>query len=108
MYPALVKKSKGSAAEEEDTALPKRRRMASAKIVSDSKVADEEAFLVVSAKLSRHAYAIADIDGQNNPELTQNVFLLRDDTVPEGKEEWDSTSCLKGSHKGSYVRAHRK
>ncbi|CAM9276367.1 unnamed protein product, partial [Choristocarpus tenellus] len=58
--------------------------------------------------LSTRAYKICDISDGNNPGLTENVRLIREDSpLPQGQALWDPYSCLRGMHLGGHVKSAR-
>ncbi|CAM9558209.1 unnamed protein product [Ectocarpus sp. 6 AP-2014] len=61
-----------------------------------------------SKLLSTRAYKVSNIADGNNPGLTQNVKLIRDDRQPEqGQGMWDPYACLRGYNIGGHVRSAR-
>lgn len=51
--------------------------------------------------LNRESFKICEIDQGNDPALTQNVRLLRDQPAFDG---WDDVCCLRGTQRGTYVK----
>ncbi len=47
-------------------------------LVKPKKINNNENFLVLHKMLAKYSHKITDIEAGNNPELTQNVRLLRD------------------------------
>ncbi|CAM9801009.1 unnamed protein product [Discosporangium mesarthrocarpum] len=58
--------------------------------------------------LSTRAFKICDIVDGNNPGLTENVRLIREDVLlPPGQAPWDKFSCVRGMHIGGHLKSAR-
>lgn len=59
--------------------------------------------------LNIRVYKVGNIADGNDPSLTQNVRLIREDRPPEqaGHGSWDSYACLRGKNIGGHVRSAR-
>ena len=73
--------------------------------VISRKIDDTEAFKIVTKYLNRESFKICEIDKGNDPALTQNVRLLREQPAFDG---WDDVCCLRGTQRGAYVRSTKK
>lgn len=60
-----------------------------------------------SKLLSTRAYKVGNIADANDPGLTQNVKLIREDTLEPGQGVWDPYACLRGNNIGGHVRSAR-
>eukprot|EP00903_Cladosiphon_okamuranus_P014353 g13327.t1 len=61
-----------------------------------------------SKLLSTRAYKVGNIADGNDPGLTQNVKLIREDRPLEpGQGAWDPYACLRGQNIGGHVRSAR-
>lgn len=61
-----------------------------------------------SKLLSTRAYKVGNIADGNDPGLTQNVKLIREDKSLElGQRTWDPYACLRGNNIGGHVRSAR-
>ncbi|CAM9674238.1 unnamed protein product, partial [Scytosiphon promiscuus] len=61
-----------------------------------------------SKLLSMRAYKVGNIADGNDPGLTQNVKLIREDKLLEaGQRTWDSYACLRGYNIGGHVESAR-
>jgi len=72
---------------------------------ADLGVSETENAVVISRALAKHSFKICQVETGNNPALTQNVRLLRDDFKYKGEQEvWDNNCCLKGKNRGTHVK----
>lgn len=69
------------------------------------KIKETEQFKVLSATLHRQTHHIAHLDQGDDPQIPQNVRLLRDETEVEGKPQWDDLCSLRRTQRGTYVKA---
>lgn len=73
---------------------------------ADMGVSETENAVVISKMLAKHSFKICQVETGNNPQLTQNVRLLKDDyRYKEGQEVWDNNCCLKGKQRGTFVKS---
>ena len=71
------------------------------------KIDDTEAFKIVTKFLNRESFKICEIDQGNDPALTQNVRLLREQPDPRF-DGWDDVCCLRKTQRGTYVKGASK
>jgi len=72
----------------------------------DSGMNDTETAMVVAKMLGKHSYKICQVETGNNPELTQNVKLLRPDFhYGEEQDTWDGNCCLRGKNRATHVKS---
>jgi hypothetical protein len=99
----------------------------------DSGMNDTETAMVVAKMLGKHSYKICQVETGNNPELTQNVKLLRPDFhyeevcilwlialnpifrsfrtpvspcfCAQEQDTWDGNCCLRGKNRATHVKS---
>lgn len=75
------------------------------------KVDDVAVFHATSHLLTVHGHEVVALENYNDTNAIANVRLLRDNNAPLniGRKamNFDTTSCVKGQQKGSYVNTHK-
>jgi hypothetical protein len=75
--------------------------------VRPSKIDDKDMFLQNARLLAQRSYLITEVDNGNNPEVVQNVKLIRDEVrekYKKGEVHWDELCSLRGTNKPTYVK----
>jgi len=74
----------------------------------DSGRTNAEIMLNTAAQLHKASHQICTVETGNDPALTQNVLLLRDEHVVMQDKDWDGLCCVRQKNKGTYVKREKQ